>query len=83
MTFRRYRPRRRGLHAGHSTLEPARLRAIADEARRRFEALEERRVAALDGAGFPPSPHEVVQAERLMIIAEAQAEAAARTALEP
>lgn len=61
-------------------LEARRLRAAADDAKARLDALEGQRIAALDACAPGPGPRELAHARRLAEAAEAAAEAATRMA---
>lgn len=60
--------------------EARRLRGIADEARERLAALEQRHSDAQEGCYPGPGPAELEHARRLWEAAEAAADAAARMA---
>lgn len=66
--------------ADHLLAEARRLRAVADEARARYDALNERREAALEDCRPGPSPELLASALNTWFAAEAAAETAAKMA---
>lgn len=64
----------------HLHTEARRLRSVADEARARYDALNERREAALDDCRPGPSPELLGAALNTWFAAEAAAETAAKMA---